>query len=338
MSKLVTIGIPVYKRLAYLPNVLRTVAAQDYPNIDLLVSDNGMNGTAVSELVARHYPKPYRFRQNAATVSLSTHTNQLIDNATGEYFIFLADDDEISANYVSELVHLLEKHPEASAALALEETIDHAGNVIKRSKDTVPEILSGVDFIQATWGTHKYRYEALCTFLAKTEKLRACGGFPEIWAATSDEDLLMVKLCIDNFVAFSTRCSFRKRFDEASMGYALEIQDLARGIREYLAHINSDPRISKYAALRPIEWNESKRYLIDSAWKTYYYRWRGLYKKRLSPSQWVQAAFGLPFIPAYYRAVARTFVQIILSPLVQRGKKHLPWAYKIYRTLNPRHL
>jgi glycosyltransferase involved in cell wall biosynthesis len=333
MTPLVTIGIPVYKRLEYLPHVLDIVAAQDYPNIDLLVSDNGMNGTAVQSIVRKHYPKPYRFRQNAATVSASNHFTQLIHNAMGEYYVMLADDDEISANYISELVGLLERHPQASAALALEETIDDAGNVMKRSKDTVPEIMSGPDFIRSTWGTHEYGYRSLCTFLARTDKLKECGGFPDIWAATSDEDLLMVKLCIDNFIVVSTRCAFRKRFDEASMGYAIEIEDLARGIKEYLQCLDSDPKLLNYAASHRVEWQESRKHLIDSAWRTYFYRWKGLYKKRLSSTEWAKAAFGLPFIPAYYRAVARTFI----SPLVDRGKKHLPWAYKIYRSLNPKH-
>lgn len=45
MSKLVTIGIPIYRRLEYLPQVLKIVEEQDYPSIELLVSDNGMNGT-----------------------------------------------------------------------------------------------------------------------------------------------------------------------------------------------------------------------------------------------------------------------------------------------------
>ena len=79
MEKLVTIGIPIYKRLEYLPQVLNIVASQDYPNIDLLVSDNGMNGTIVPEIVTKYYPKQYRFRQNPSTVSVSIHYNQLQD-------------------------------------------------------------------------------------------------------------------------------------------------------------------------------------------------------------------------------------------------------------------
>ena len=64
VPKLVTIALPIYKRLEYLPHVLGIVAAQDYPDIELLVSDNGMNGTRVREIVEASYPRPYRFRQN----------------------------------------------------------------------------------------------------------------------------------------------------------------------------------------------------------------------------------------------------------------------------------
>jgi glycosyltransferase involved in cell wall biosynthesis len=334
MGKLVTIGIPVYKRLEYLPNVLSIVASQDYPDIDLLVSDNGMNGTAVPTIVDKCYPKPYRFRQNVSSVSGSSHYNQLIHNASGEYVTVLADDDEISPNFVSELVRLLEQYPEASAALAIEETIDEAGNVIKKSKDTVPEILSGSDFIRTTWGTREYRFQSLCTFLAKRERLIALGGFPDIWAATSDEDLLMIKLCLDSWVVFSKRCAFRKRYYESSGGYAIFIQDLARGIREFLACLASDPRILEYSASHPDEWHELRGYVIASAWKTYYFRWINMYRNRMSPSQWAMAGFALP--PSYYRKVASILARVVGATVLAHVRKFPPQAHDTYQAMKAR--
>ena len=330
MSSLVTIGIPVYKRLHYLPNVLGIVAAQDYPSIDLLVSDNGMNGSAVHALVEKHYSRPYRFRQNPATVSGSRHYTQLIENAAGEYCIILADDDEISPNYVSELVSLLERHPEASVALAMEETIDCSGRVLARSKETIPELMSGPDFIRATWGTRQSGLTGLCTFLAKTERLKACGGFPDIWAATSDEDLLIVKLVLDNFIAFSTRCSFRKRYYETSGGYAITLQDLARGIREFIACLDSDPLILDYAGLHASEWSDLRGYLVASAWNTYYFRWQGMYKNRISPLQWTMAGFALP--GRYYKRVAMS----VLGEALCHVEHHWPHAYAAYRAAKTR--
>lgn len=328
MSKLVTIGVPVYKRLEYLPNVLRILAEQDYPYIDLLISDNGLNGDIIPEIVAKHYPKPFRCRQNPATVDLTTHFNQLIQNATGEYLVILADDDEISSNYVSDLVSVLERHPEASIAVSVQETIDEAGNTLARSKDSVPETLSGPDFIRAAWGTSEYQFRSFSTFLARRQSLVDCGGFPVFWVACADEDALFVKLCLDNAIAFSTRCVFRKRFSESSDGYSAPIHDLARGLRDFLKFLDTEPQLLAYGASHPVQWRESKGYLVRMAWKHYHILWADIYRRRLTRSQWVRAVFNLPFIPEYYKAATRTLFQVLISALLAQGKKRLPWAYE----------
>ncbi len=64
----VTIAIPVYKRLRFLPQCLQSIAEQDYPEIELLVSDNGENGQELRELVAEHYPAR---SPSGATLSVS---------------------------------------------------------------------------------------------------------------------------------------------------------------------------------------------------------------------------------------------------------------------------
>ena len=67
-----------------------------------------------------------------------------------------------------------------------------------------------------------------------------------------------------------------------------------------------------------------KGYLVDMAWKTYYYRWTGLYRDRLTATQWVRAAFALPFIPDYYRAVRTVLIGASLSALLEPIQKYFP--------------
>jgi glycosyltransferase involved in cell wall biosynthesis len=337
MGPLVTIGLPIYKRLHYLENVLNVIDRQDYPHIELLVSDNGVNGAKVRELVDCYYPKPYKFRQNSMTVSISTHFNQLIGEASGKYFVILADDDEITANYVSTLVDQLERHPQALVAISMQETIDESGNVITRSNETMPEILSGTEFIRAAWGTHELGHESFSTFLARTSALLNCGGYPDFWKGHANDDALLVKLSLGSHVALNTHCSYRKRFDESSHGFALAIQDLAGGLRDFLRFLDSDPIVMEYAQSHPAEWCESKRYLVDMAWKTYFYRWTGLYRGRLTAAQWVRAGFALPFIPDYYRAVRAVLIGASLSVLLGPIRKYFPAAYGFYRSAKSRY-
>jgi GT2 family glycosyltransferase len=304
MKKLVTIGVPIYKRLEYLPNVLNVVARQDYADIELLVSDNGMNGSKVPEVVRRHYSGPFKFRQNDISVGLSKHFNQIVHAASGDYFILLQDDDEISPNYVSELVSSLERHPEASIAISRQDIINEAGITIRQSAAELPDIISGTVFIWDIWLSHKYKFECLATCLAKTEEIKSCGGYPEFKKGTHNDDALVIKLALNSYVVFSTKCSFRWRVYETSHGWSLSIWDLAADSRQFLQFLNNDPVVLEFSLSHPGEWARLKDILVRMAWRTYFYRWKGLYRKRLRRPLWVAAAFALPPIPAYYRNVA----------------------------------
>jgi glycosyltransferase involved in cell wall biosynthesis len=320
MSDLVTIGVPVYKRLGFLPNVLRSVSEQKYPAIELIVSDNGLNGGEVPQLVRRHYSKPFKFRQSPSIVSMPTHFNQIIQRASGKYFMILCDDDEISPNFVSEMAALLARYPSASVALSRQEIMDESGKTIRTSSDDLPPIVSGPEFIKSLWRTSQYKFAGLASFFSRTQALRACGGYPELWRGHSHDDALVVKLCLDNHVAMSSRATFRFRVYQASHGLSISIDDIARATRELLQFVNSDPKLQQFAAAHPAEWREIKDTIDRMNWGCYYERWSGIYRQRLSFPVWVKAAFALPFIPAYYSAVSRSLLTEAATYLSNRIK------------------
>jgi glycosyltransferase involved in cell wall biosynthesis len=304
MGNLVTIGVPIYNRLEYLPNVLDVVSRQDYPDIELIVSDNGMNAAAVLEIVKRHYSRPFKYRQNVFTVPMCKHFNQIVHAASGKYFVLLQDDDEISPNYVSELVSRLERHPEASVAISKQEIVDESGAKIRESVAELPDTLSGTDFIWNIWAAHKYKLECFATFLAKTEAIKACGGYSDCKKGSHTDNALLIKLSLSSYVAFSPKCSFRWRAYDASHGWSINVWDLAADSRQFLRFLQNDPTISAFSVQCPEKWNELRRILIRSAWRTYLKRWNGIYRNRLSWPEWVAAAFAMPPIPEYYREVA----------------------------------
>ena len=307
MTKLVSIGVPLYKRFEYLPHILEIVAAQDYPSIELIVSDNGLNGPQLRDRIAALYPKPFRFRQNSATVDVAKHFNQIIQEASGEYCIILADDDEISDNYVSELVSQLERNPQASVAMARQEMINAQGKVIRKAEENLPAMLSGPEFILAAWRSYAFKFECFATFLARTRDLRENGGYQEFTRGNYSDNALLIKLCLDKGVVFSRKCVFRWRVVESSQGWSVNVRDLAAASCEFLRFLDRDPVLRQYAVAHPVQWRELKNCLVQMTWGTYLWRWRDIYRKRLTRWGWVRAAFALPFIPAYYREVRRTF-------------------------------
>jgi glycosyltransferase involved in cell wall biosynthesis len=320
MRQLATIALPIYRRLEYLPQVLGIVEAQDYPDLELIVSDNGQNGSKVRDLVEAHYHRPCRFRQNPSTVNVTEHFNQILHEASGAFYVVLSDDDEISPNFVSELVGRLEACPRAALAYGRQEFIDKEGRVLRQSVAALPDVITGQQFMRAAWQSFELKFEMLGTYLGRTELMKRCGGWPDFAKGNHIDNALVLKLCLNGDVAFSSNCAFRWRIDESSLGWSVPIRDMSASTREFLRFLRTDPVVRQFAKADPAQWREINRFVVEMAWATYLGRWRDMYRRRLPRWQWVQAAFALPYIPAYYREVRRILFQEFRSALGGRSK------------------
>ena len=109
---LVSIGIPTYNRAALLERAVQSLVAQDYPNIEILISDNASEDTTqkICEVMCSHYPfvRSYRNRNNVPALS---NFRKVLLLSNGEYFMWAADDDFWEPNFVSVLVEKLEMDP-----------------------------------------------------------------------------------------------------------------------------------------------------------------------------------------------------------------------------------
>ncbi|MGQ0810075.1 MAG: glycosyltransferase family 2 protein [Nitrospiraceae bacterium] len=325
MTPLVSIGIPVYKRLDCLHLALQSVAAQDYPHIELIVSDNGQNGTKVREIADKWYPRPYVFRQNEATVNLPAHHSQLVQAASGRYFAWLPDDDTISSTYISDLVSVFEQHPEVSVALARQELVDTSGRVLRRSPEHLSDFITGEEFIR-NWMANGF--DSYTSIVARTQTIRDCGGYLDCpWGNHSDNGL-MVKLCLTGSVAYRKTCAYRLRHDDTSFGWSLSIGRFAEDTARFVTFLESDPLILSYASRLPEQWKEFKRVLLTMTWQAYYHRWETMGRQNPPLFQWMKAALAVPYLPAYYLAVGSTLRRSVKERLLRGAKRWVSRSIK----------
>jgi glycosyltransferase involved in cell wall biosynthesis len=317
MPAVVSVVIPIYKRLNYLPGVLQAVARQDYPHVDLIVSDNGGLSERARPIIDQHYPKPYRLRKTPKTLSIAGHFNDALKDAQGEFLVWLCDDDLISPNYLSELVPILQARPDVAVGVARQEVIDEQGGVLRHSSDEVPDELTGEEFIHS-WT--KYGYECYSTLLTRTKDVREVGGFGEFPHGTAADDALLIRLCFRGSVAFNPRCTFQWRWHETSAGFAIPPEHLAADLRAFLTFLDTHPVVREFARTHPAEWARMKHAIATTTWVTYLNRWKTMYRQRLTVGQWVCAAFGMPFIPRYYRSVGAEFWAALKEHAGSKGK------------------
>lgn len=115
LKPLVTIGVPVYNGEKYLQRALDSLAAQTYPNLEIIISDNASTDETPS-ICQRFAAADNRVRYLRMSQRLSAVENFrfVFDQHTGDYFMWAADDDVRSSNYVESLVRGFECNPDAA--------------------------------------------------------------------------------------------------------------------------------------------------------------------------------------------------------------------------------
>ncbi|HEX8650900.1 MAG TPA: glycosyltransferase [Pyrinomonadaceae bacterium] len=105
---LVSIAIPTYSRLRYLKEAVASALAQDYPNIEIIIGDDGRTDAIHewSEALARREPK-VRYQRNEHNLGLAGNWNALADAARGEFMVMIGDDDRLLPEFVSTLLAMM---------------------------------------------------------------------------------------------------------------------------------------------------------------------------------------------------------------------------------------
>lgn len=149
---LVSVIVINYNGLADLAPCLESIASQDYPGIELLLIDN-CSTDGSRELLERfasdrasrerfHGGSPY-FIPSARNTGFSPALNLGISRSTGTYAMPLNTDIVLGASFISELVRVLERQPDAGSASGKllrfpaedpDSVIDSAGHLIFRNR------------------------------------------------------------------------------------------------------------------------------------------------------------------------------------------------------------
>lgn len=109
---LVSVIIPAYNAVSYIDEALRSVSGQTYPNLEVIVVDDGStDGTA--DRVAACVPRVHCYHQPNSGGYPGVPRNTGIKYCTGQYLCFLDADDIMLPDRVERQVDFLTCHPEA---------------------------------------------------------------------------------------------------------------------------------------------------------------------------------------------------------------------------------
>ncbi len=113
-TPLVSIGVPTYNRADKLNKTLHSLSKQTYKKLEIVVSDNCSDDTNVQEVVGKYCQSDPRitFYRQKTNLGPANNFEFVREKATGEFFMWMADDDTLSLDYIEKCVQYLVDKPE----------------------------------------------------------------------------------------------------------------------------------------------------------------------------------------------------------------------------------
>lgn len=116
MGKLVSVIVPCYRHEKYIESCLKSIMAQTYQNIELIVCDDCSPDHSYEIICSMQDELKKRFSRveiirNDTNQGVTKNLNKMIRIAKGDYIKDIASDDMLMPNCITDLVDYVENHP-----------------------------------------------------------------------------------------------------------------------------------------------------------------------------------------------------------------------------------
>jgi alpha-1,3-rhamnosyltransferase len=185
-DKKVSVVIPSYNHQGYVLKAIESVLKQDWPQIDLIVIDDGSTDASPKLLADFHKERGgFRLLLNSNKGLIKT-LNEGLRIADGEFFCLLASDDYLVPGSLSSRACFLSANPDCVAVfgdahrlqgdnLSDERVMTAKRRRLFQMEDPIPEFIKGVNL-------------PIHTHMSRTATFRKIGGFDERYRYCEDLD------------------------------------------------------------------------------------------------------------------------------------------------------
>lgn len=108
----VSVGIAVW-RTAYLERAIRSILDQDYPSLEVVITDDNGGAGRIVESIGDPRVTYYR---NERRFGVAGNAKRAFDHCNGDYIGLLGDDDRLLPGFVNTMVEVLDREPTVGVA------------------------------------------------------------------------------------------------------------------------------------------------------------------------------------------------------------------------------
>jgi glycosyltransferase involved in cell wall biosynthesis len=255
-SPRLTIVIPTLNRASLVGRAIESALAQTCQDIEIIVSNNG--STDETRHVLERYARTPRLRliHRDVTIPATEHGSALVQQARGEFFLGLSDDDWLEPEFAAKVLALFDRRPDLSFVWT--GCVVHYGEAAMPAL-VGPDVEAGSEFLAAFLAGR--RNICWCACVTRTRDLRRIGAIPA--GVVCGDMFYWIKLAASGNVGcvqdpVSHYVSYRDVSDSAVGGASVVAwaSETDRWVRDMLV-ICENAEVGQYSA------NELKRQAVE---------------------------------------------------------------------------
>ncbi len=253
-NNLVSVLIPAYNHENYIQETIESIINQTYPNIELIILDDGSKDKTWEKITELKPKCENRFvkihfetKQNEGTCMT---LNKLLKLSSGEFVYIIASDDLAKPQAIEKEVKFLQDNPDYALAVGDNEYVDSMGKQIFRTQKaftsniknakykTVKEFLSSklkIDFLSDDFGSYKTLYKENYIpngYLIRKNIFETIGNFTK--NAPLEDFWLMLQISKYKKMKYIDEILFSYRIHDANtIGNSTRMRELTTQTRNY---------------------------------------------------------------------------------------------------------
>lgn len=273
---LVSIGLPIYNGENYLAGAINALLAQDYQNFELIISDNA--STDGSRSIYEEYARKdqrIKYSRRERNIGAAKNFKYVLEQASGEYFMWAACDDFWEPGFIRRLVGELIMYPNAVTAMSAINLIDEFGQSagkIRFDGGNNPNDLNLAQILLRLTGgggvkAQKYNLYIYGCFRTEIVK-RVFRYYDEVYTAEGlfIERLFMTQIAMAGSFRYVDDFLYHRRIHEAS-GYRQDKNRQSKKNSLLWTHIKSVFRLGKMLWISDITPRSGKKYILPVMWR-----------------------------------------------------------------------
>jgi len=187
---LVSVGIPTYNRPDGLRRTLECITGQIYQNLEIIVSDNCSPGSETDDVVREFVSKDGRIQYYRQEKNQGPTNNLkfVLEKATGEYFMWAADDDEWEPRFVDRLLDFMQSS-DVAVAMCSVKRIDDFDKIVDITRY---RLLLQPDYNQFRLAVFAASHDVITFYIYGLYRTRVLKKFSENLDNTFGKDLVVL--------------------------------------------------------------------------------------------------------------------------------------------------